>query len=45
MENNIIISGLEDMVMERWVLENLFNVIRNLFIIELEMKDGDVDNL
>lgn len=45
MENNIIISGLEEKVMERWVLENLFNVIRNLFIIELEMKDGDVDNL
>nr|XP_034331360.1 uncharacterized protein LOC105331972 [Crassostrea gigas] len=45
MENNIIISGLEEKVTERRVSENLPNVIRNLFITELEMKDGDADNL
>uniref|UniRef100_K1QFM4 IMPACT-like protein n=1 Tax=Magallana gigas TaxID=29159 RepID=K1QFM4_MAGGI len=45
MENNIIISGLEEKVTERRVSENLPKVIRNLFITEFEMKDGDADNL
>lgn len=33
-------SGLEEKVRERWVLEILFNVIRNVLIIRLE-----VDNI
>lgn len=45
MENNIIISGLEEKVTERRASENLPNVIRNLFITELEMKDADADIL
>lgn len=45
MENNIIISGLEEKVTERRASDNLPNIIRNLFFTELEMKDADADNL
>lgn len=43
MENNIIISRLEEKVTESKASEYLSNVIRNLLITELEMKDADAD--
>lgn len=45
MEKNIIISRLEYKVAEIRASKNLHNVIRNLFITELEMMDADSDNL
>lgn len=41
----MIISRLEEKVTERRASEYLSNVIRNLLITELEMKNADADTL
>ena len=43
MENNIIISGLQEKGPERKSPENLANILRNVFISEMEMDQASVD--
>ncbi|XP_062569456.1 uncharacterized protein LOC134231515 [Saccostrea cucullata] len=45
MENNIIISGLEEKGPERKSPENLANILRNVFISEMEMEEATVNEL
>ncbi|XP_061179339.1 uncharacterized protein LOC133187963 [Saccostrea echinata] len=45
MENNIIVSGLEEKTPERKSPENLAKSLRNVFISEMEMEETVVDEL